>query len=165
MKKFLLLSILFSLSILIPNSCLEKPESLEKNIKTKLIRRSDCKQNFEKLEITDSMSCIKFNFNDNLLTLHHINAGFNCCPKNISCNNTIQNNTIIIIEKEESALCDCNCLFDLEIQVSGLENKKYFIKIKEPYVGTQEKLFFEIDLSKYNNGVHCVERLKYPWGL
>jgi hypothetical protein len=100
-----------------------------------------------------------------VLTINHINAGFNCCPGNISCTNIINNDTIVISEKEESALCDCNCLFDLEIEISGLENKKYFLKFEEPYLHNQDELFFELNLSNQTNGTHCVERLQYPWGL
>jgi hypothetical protein len=55
-------------------------------------------------------------------------------------------------------------LFDLDIEVNGIESKEYFVKIIEPYSGEQDKLYFGIDLGANINGSYCVTRNSYPWG-
>jgi hypothetical protein len=117
--------------------------------------------------IPDSISVVEYTFNPvrNLLTLKHINAGFNCCPDSIYCTITVRGNTILIEEFEKAALCHCNCLYDLEIEINGVEAKKYDLKFIEPYIGDQEEIVFEIDLGKAMNGSYEVNRKQYPWGM
>jgi len=113
-----------------------------------------------------SQSCIEYSFNQTLkiLTVKHINAGFNCCPESLSCTAIYRNDTIIIQEFEKSIGCKCNCLYDLEMEVKGVEPGKYQLRIIEPYAGSQDKLDFELDLLKQKEGIWCVTRKQYPWG-
>ena len=73
---------------------------------------SDCKQ-FKTgdffSELTDSVSCIEYSFNpdSNNLLLKHLNAGFNCCPKELSCSISAIGDTIYIQESELNGLCNC----------------------------------------------------------
>lgn len=115
---------------------------------------------------SNSQSCIEYSFNQTLkiLTLKHINAGFNCCPESLSCTATNRNDTIVIQEFEKSMGCKCNCLYDLEMEVNGVEPGKYQLRIIEPYVGSQVQLNFELDLLKQKEGTWCVTRWVYPWG-
>ena len=131
---------------------------------------SDCK--YQKAgeitaEIADSLSCVKYiyNINDKRLLLTHINAGFNCCPENIYCSISIKNDTITIQQYEESALCDCNCLYDLDIEIKGVIAQEYHIKFIEPYLQNQEEIIFSINLDISNEGSYCVTRIHYPWGI
>jgi hypothetical protein len=116
--------------------------------------------------LMDSLSCAEYSFNaaTNKLLLTHINAGFNCCPGTLSANITFSNDTIIIRESESDQLCNCNCLFDLDIEINGIEPKPYQIKFIEPYCGNQQPLSFRVDLANKAEGVYCVTRLNYPWG-
>jgi hypothetical protein len=145
--------------------CKENTEQLI--ISGQLIKHTSCKDNFKSAsEITpDSLSCIDYYFDQNKLSLKHINAGFNCCPERLWCNISLKNDTIIVQEFEKSALCDCNCLYDLDMEVTGVTAKKYILKFVDPYCGEQEKLIFEIDLIKETEGLFCVTRKQYPWGI
>lgn len=71
----------------------------------------------------------------------------------------------MIQEYEKVADCKCECLYDLEIEVNGVDFKKYQIKFIEPYALEQDKLDFEVDLTKDSNGTYCVTRKQYPWGI
>jgi hypothetical protein len=136
------------------------------------LSHSDCK-NFNLKATTESCdwgsdsSCVCFNYNvqDKRLILNHINAAFNCCPGEIYCDIKIKGDTIFLKEKEEKAMCDCGCLYDVDIIVSDIERHKYVINLNEPYSGDQGKIVFEIDLTSNETGVFCVERKQYPWGI
>ncbi len=135
-----------------------------------LVGQSDCKNNKSgsgTTEVSDSLSCVEYTFEatNNKLILKHINAVFNCCPGNLSCNVTISNDTIIIQESEQHALCNCDCLYDLDIEVTGIESRQYQIQFIEPYIGEQEPLNFSIDLQNAATGSYCVSRTFYPWGF
>lgn len=114
----------------------------------------------------NTQSCVEFSYNQSLrlLKLKHINAGFNCCPDSLSCTATFRNDTIFIQEYEKNMGCKCNCLYDLEMEIAGVEPGKYQLKLIEPYVLNQEPLCFEVNLADQNQGSYCVSRLIYPWG-
>ncbi len=117
--------------------------------------------------ISDTMSCVQYVYIESTKTLKlkHINAGFNCCPDSLYCNVTLNKDTIIVEEHEIHALCNCNCLFDLDIVIKNCPAKMYKIKIIEPYSQNQKSLFHTIDLSANPTGTYCVKRTKYPWGM
>ncbi len=116
--------------------------------------------------VPDSISCVEYSFEQltKKLIIKHVNAGFNCCPGELYCKISLNNDTIIIEEFEKEAMCDCSCLFDLDIEITGVNRQKYFVKFIEPYVGYQQKIEFEIDLANTQNGSYCVVRKDYPWG-
>jgi len=119
-------------------------------------------------EITpDTLSCISYSYDASSGTLQvtHINAGFNCCPGKLSCRAVMDGDTLVIKESEQHAACDCNCLFDLQITVNGLESLDYIIKVIEPYCGEQEKLIGHIHLAATPAGSFCATRRFYPWGM
>ena len=152
-------------------SCDNENESQQQHdIKGRLTGHSECKNKkafLETIETSDTLSCVEYVYDavNSRLLLHHINAGFNCCPGNLSCAVTMINDTILIAESEEHYLCDCDCLYDLDIEVIGVENRKYLIKFSEPYLGEQEPLVFEADLPASATGSYCVLRFQYPWGI
>lgn len=118
-------------------------------------------------EIPDTLSCVNYSYNanSNTLAITHINSGFNCCPGSLYCTINSHTDTIIIEEFEKQPQCNCNCLFDLDIEVKGVESKKYQILFIEPYAEGQAKLEFEADLKNSPVGSYCVTRYMYPWGL
>jgi hypothetical protein len=165
MKK-LLISVLASL---ICGLLIIRCESENETIKGKIISSSDCKgfKSASSGVIQDTLSCIYYKFEEttNKLSLTHVNAGFNCCPGELSCTVALNGDTIIIRESEESSLCDCDCLYDLEIEVSGIIAGTYHIKIIEPYCGDQEKLIFQVSFPEEPEGSRCATRKQYPWGM
>ena len=118
-------------------------------------------------EKADSLSCIEYTYNSEskTLILKHINAGYNCCPGKISFDATFSNDTLIIEESETSSLCNCNCLYDLEMEFKNFTDQNFQIKIIEPYLGNCEEINFRIDLKSDKNGEWCSVRKSYPWGM
>ncbi len=136
-----------------------------------LISASTCKNELKSAsvdeDVPDSLSCIEYLYDDEnkKLSIKHINAGFNCCPDSLYCTISLKLDTIIIKEFEKIPQCNCNCLYDLDIVVNGVDKKIYQIKLIEPYSDEQAELKFEIDLNIGNEGSFCVTRKNYPWGM
>jgi len=98
------------------------------------------------------------------LQLKHINAAFNCCPGNISADIIIEPGEIIIKEKESAAICDCNCLFDVDYEIIHLKPGVYRISVKNSYQPSDEPpLEFIVSLEEPTSDTFCVPRKKYPW--
>jgi len=118
-------------------------------------------------DVPNTQSCINWSYDNStgVLSLTHVNAGFNCCPEKLSCDIALAGDTLVIKEKEKSALCNCDCLFDLFIEVNHLEQQSYFIRINEPYCGDQQKLIFRVDLISEPAGTFYAARNWYPWGM
>lgn len=134
----------------------------------KLIKHSDCKSFYQKsINHGNNESCVEYSFlaGEKKLILKHINTGFNCCPGDLGCIVQFDMDTIVIQEFELEALCNCECLFDMDIEITGIEASQYYVKFVEPYCGDQEKLEFIIDLLQNPTGEYCVERNQYPWGI
>ncbi len=150
-------------------SC-EKDNTKQSTLTGKLISNSDCKSSKSanlKTDTPDSLTCIDYTFDasSNKLSITHINAGFNCCHDSLYCKISISGDTIIIQELEKTSLCNCDCLYDLNIEINGVEAKKYQVKFIEPYSGEQEKIVMGLDLTKDKEGSYCVTRKEYPWGI
>jgi hypothetical protein len=167
-----IISSLITIMVLVMPGC--EKESSSGNLPLfsgQIVNHSECKYDTKSTsslsETPDSLSCVEYSFNNDnhKLTLKHINAGFNCCPGNLKLNPTLINDTIIIEESESEPACNCDCIFDLDIEIEGVAAQKYQLLFIEPYVGEQEKLNFEIDLSQRARGSFCVTRKQYPWGL
>ncbi len=140
------------------------------NTRGELIRFSDC-GGFEDRGTTTSTSsqdCIEYEYDhdQNILNLTHINAAFNCCPGEITADITLQGNNITITEDESEAACGCDCLFDIEYQITDLPTGVYHIRIIELLIGEDggEILEFDVNLSSIPAGEYCIERSSYPWG-
>ncbi len=129
--------------------------------------KNDIKSTYNGIITPDSLSCVSYSYNElsKKLDINHINAGFNCCPKKIYCHINLMHDTIVIREFEAEALCDCDCLYDLHLEIYGLETGKYILKFIEPYRRHQKELISEIDLEKNKEGTFCAIRKEYPWGM
>lgn len=152
--------------------CSCKPYSVnatDMNLTIKLLGNPDCNR-LKSVGITgstpNSQSCIEYSFDPSAkkIVLKHLNAGFNCCPESLYCTVTFRNDTIIIQEFEKSMSCKCNCLYELDMEVNGVEPGEFQIRLIEPYAGNQDKLNFGIDLLKKKQGTSCVNRFQYPRG-
>jgi hypothetical protein len=170
MKTRKLAVLLTATAMLLIVSCENQKEITETGITGKLTNSSECKSLKSgnlKSDIPDSLSCIDYSYDtaNHKLTMKHINAGFNCCPGKLSCTVSAINDTIFIRESEKQQGCDCDCLFDLDIELQGVDQNKYQVRFIEPYADGQEELNFEMDLILNNEGAFCVVRKGYPWGV
>jgi len=141
----------------------------DKNLKVTLWGDPQCKGLIRAVlndDVSNSQSCIEYSYNESLrlLSIKHLNAGFNCCPDTFSCTALIREDTIIIREFEKHMGCKCNCLYDVEMDVEGVLPGKYQLQIIEPYILNQDILCFELDLKNQKKGTWCVNRWIYPWG-
>ncbi|HAN00264.1 MAG TPA: hypothetical protein DCQ26_16845 [Marinilabiliales bacterium] len=114
----------------------------------------------------NSKECLVFTYRPDVkvLELTHKNAGFNCCPDSIYCDFDFSGDTLIISETEESALCNCLCLFDLTLRLENVAPNNWFIQVQEPYLEPTEYLQGAIDLNEQPEGELCATRDNYPWG-
>ena len=85
---------------------------------SQLIGISDCKL-FELNKVTEDVpsnkDCLEYLLKEgSILSIKHINAGFNCCPE-IKTNVLTEENVIIIEEIEIDGPCLCLCLYDLDL--------------------------------------------------
>jgi len=107
---------------------------------------------------------IEYEYNIPLLRLKHVNAGFNCCPGELSAHITVSGGTIEVREQQEKNGCRCNCLYDVEAEIWSLAPGKYTIKIVEPLLPPDnEEIAFAVDLSEPGTGTYVVDRQGYPW--
>ena len=144
--------------------------TIQEDITGKLISHSNCKNfvsAFQAYTTPDTVSCIDYTYDayTRKLSVQHRNAAFNCCPEEIFCKVSESNDTIIIQESEKSHLCLCLCLFDLNIEVNGVDTKKYQVKIIEPYARGKDEILFGMDLAIHTERTFCVTRKYYPWGI
>lgn len=110
-------------------------------------------------------TCVSWTYNEEqTLLMTHFNSGFNCCPEAIITTMTVSNDTIYIIERDAEQLCRCNCLYDVDLEITDLPVGKYVIRFDEPFVtGPKQPLSFELDLKKQPEGKICQSRDYYPW--
>ena len=134
-----------------------------------LVGSSACKKDLK--TATDQASdqdCIRYSWlAGDTLSIKHVNAGFNCCPDGFRVELKVDGDTLVITEAENSSLCDCDCLFDLNYTLTGVSKDTWWIRVKEPYVqqSGQKKILFRAELRKVAEGEICITRTGYPWGL
>ena len=121
--------------------------------------------------IPSDMDCILYQYDgEGILSIEHINAGFNCCPDNIIADISIEENIITILENETFSDtlggCYCLCLFDVDYEIINLPPGEYTIQV----IGLclmegDDSLVFTVDLNSTPEGDFCVYRDHYPWGF
>ena len=169
-KLFSYLISFFALAIFVISCDNENNTGIQEPLSGELLNYSTCKSSktfAANSETPKTKSCVNYTYDatSKTLNLNHINAGFNCCPDELSGKISFNSDTILIEEFETiTNPCNCNCLYDLEFVVSGVERKTYNIKFIEPYVDEHEPINFEIDLTKETSGSYCLTRNFYPWG-
>jgi len=108
--------------------------------------------------------CVEYVYSGDTLSIRHINSAFNCCPKEILVDASVSGDTIVIVERESEGLCDCICLYDLNIKVLNLTPSKYTVVIKEQYLCKgDEPVIFPLDITGSTSGSICFKRSCYPW--
>jgi len=159
----------FATAMLLAAGCEHQKDITDSGISGSLTNSSECKslKSGDLIsEIADTLSCVDYTYDASYhkLFMKHINSGFNCCPGSLNCEVSVNNDTIIIREFENEPGCDCNCLFDLDIELQSVDQNKYQVRFIEPYAVGQEEIIFEMDLTLLNEGEFCVVRKGYPWG-
>jgi hypothetical protein len=118
-------------------------------------------------EISMADECLRYQYDSDqqILYLHHINAGFNCCAIPTLEEIRIPAGQIEIITNEgPSAFCDCNCLFDVDYEIHDLLSGIYTVSITSFYVWSDDPPSeFTIDLDNSPEGLLCLPRGHYPW--
>jgi len=115
---------------------------------------------------TPTQDCLQWNYDgSSVLTLTHIDAGFNCCPGDISATVQISGNNITITEAETQQGCHCLCLFDVYYRIENLSPGTYTITLTGLYLEDDQFIQLQIDLSEEPAGTECFDRGYYPWGV
>ncbi|HOW86688.1 MAG TPA: hypothetical protein P5119_12565 [Candidatus Aminicenantes bacterium] len=138
----------------------------------RMVARSDCKSGGaaaagRAVAAEAGRECLEYEYDGrSVLRLKHVNAAFNCCPGEVSAAIEISDGAVRIEEKESSSLCDCNCLYDLSYEITGLAPGAVRISVVGPYQPEAgPPLEFVVDLGQAVSGTYCVERTVYPWGF
>lgn len=164
--KHIIFLVAFIFSAVALSSCGEEESS--ETISGEVTYSSNCKSfNKHTNETSNDESCVEFTFNENEMSVElvHINAGFNCCPGDIFVEISQTGDSIIISEHSTESLCDCNCLYDVNIKLENIKAETYQVVFIEPMVPDDESISFTMDLSQHSNGSYCVSRTDYPWGI
>lgn len=166
---FLVTPLVSIMMLFVFNMCSDDSfDSINEADNNSLTNYSSCKS-FSGNIMSDHSSgeeCVDYNyFSNGTLSLTHVNAGFNCCPGELTANINIEGGVITIEEFEQEAGCHCNCLFDLDYEIAIPSPGTYTIKIVTPYVDATEQIEFIVDLTSTSNGSYCVQRNNYPWGI
>lgn len=172
MKSFIYSLIYLTLIFILFISCQNKEDNKPINgeIKASLIQNSDCKyldKSRSEFNFSTNESCVIYQYDESqgILSLTHINAGFNCALTDLNIEIEVEGNTITIYESETNASADCDCLYDLDIELTSIAAQQYQFIFVEPHIQRQEALNFNIDLSEISEGEVCVARVEYPWGI
>ncbi len=164
MKAHLILSLLLGFLLL---SCeQEKEEPKTNEIEGELVSHTKCGTAKQKsITNTPKKPRIDYSFNskEQTLKLKHFAAAVNCCYEELNCVVKREDNTIIIEENELMSSCNCLCVVDLEIEITGVQKQKYTLKFLEKYAKPDDTLIFEIDLNAQEQGSHEIDRSYYPW--
>jgi len=156
-------------------ACGSENQDYPLEIQGQLVKYSDCKGAVSVNEllvkspqaVPNNVSQVDYFYDieAHTLILKHVNSAFNCCPDNLDCQVSFEKGVIIIEERENvKDKCKCNCLYDLDILVVGVEPKQYSIKVIEPYYSGEQKIVFDVDLAKKSEGSFSATRNEYPWG-
>ncbi len=165
MKKAIILSLFGLIVIFFLSSCTDDNKDIpQKPITIKSYSDNVCKKFNTKSTVTPDKTCVVYSYNNGTLNMQHINAGFNCDPGALSATVKLENDTIVIREREVQSGVKCLCLFDLDIELSNVLPQVYTIKFVEPYASKEHPLIFKVDLNKSPEDAYCVTRKNYPWG-
>jgi hypothetical protein len=166
------LAIVIMIALFIFGSCKENVVAPETQPTGILTNYEGCKTfaTSSSLELTtpsQTEECLEYEYDgESLLTLRHINAGFNCCPGKIDATISVTENMIVIEDREDEQGCFCQCLFDLRYEILDLTPGEYTIFVSGPYIeDTDERLLFNVQLFGPSSGNFCVNRTHYPWGV
>ena len=171
-RKFLgILCVMICLELVTISGC-KKSSDVEQFPAGVLLQSNGCKQfladaagQLENFAPGPYEDCLEFHYNGtDTLVLKHINAGFNCCPGEITAEIYFHSSLITITEREQEHGCDCLCLFDLDYEVVDLVPGVYTLRIIEPYVEEGDQVLeLTLELWSATSDTFCLQRDYYPW--
>ena len=97
----------------------------------------------------------------NYLHVKHVNAIFNCCPKEIIVEAKIENGKIIYNSFHKENGCHCYCLFDTYCKIGPLSFTKYTFIVNT--YGIDEPIEFTLDFSQTTQEKYIIEREGYNY--
>jgi len=109
---------------------------------------------------TTAEECVSYSLSGGILKVRHGNAGFNCCAE-LTADIAVSGGLIEIAESGPG-ICRCECLFDLDYEISGFEAGAILLRFTGSLGGPLEVIF---DLEEAPAGTSCVPRSSYPWGM
>ena len=172
LKRLSILGMMICLGLMVTLGGCKKSADAQLTPTGALLQTTDCKQflanasgQLDGYIPGQHEDCLEYQYNGtDTLTLRHINAGFNCCPGEITADIEFNGNVITITEREVEQGCDCLCLFDLDYEITNLEPGEYTIRIIEPYVDISDQaLTITLSLFSATSDTHCLQRTYYPW--
>ena len=109
--------------------------------------------------------CVELDYSNNSLNIKHLNAVFNCCPDSLHLITIdIKNNIITIDETKTFGKCFCDCLFEINYQITNLPKGEYKITFIENLFnssGGDLPLECTIDLKQADKANACMDRSSY----
>ena len=128
MKKEIIPLVITMVFFMLFLSCCHKstePGRNSGNVQVNDIRYSGCLPNEPKKSIMEE--CITCSVvNGNYLKVVRTNVCFNCCYDSLIITvDQFDNNKILITERENAALCHCDCLYNIEYIVGPFEYGNY----------------------------------------
>ena len=145
-------------------------QQTDENPAGKVTGYTDCKRGPDAASQADTSAvkdCIEYTYDGHsVLTLKHVNAGFNCCPDSLLAAFHVSVGEIIIDESEDLTTggCHCLCLYDLNYEITGLAPGHYNIRVNQPYLKSGAAVLdFSMNLTSATSGSFCVTRNFYPW--
>jgi len=90
------------------------------------------------------------------LSLHHLNARFNCCPNSalgLTGEIDFDGTTLTLTESDNGGECRCDCPYDLSYELRNVAPGAYQVVVA-PFVDP-----VALDLSGAGEGAFCVDRL------
>ena len=120
----------------------DNPASDQREIELKNFSNSGCKSDLIRTRSDDNARKEVFNYScihEGYLYVTHQNARFNCCPRSLGADVSVEDNQIKVGEYESGGDCDCICPYDLSYEIGPLvEGKTYDIYIG--YKGNELKV-------------------------
>lgn len=99
-------------------------------------------------------NCFVWEYDDNLLSLRHTNAVFNCCVEALTAVIVVTGDRITITEGETGeSMCFCICLYDLDMDIFNLPPGVYQVTVFAPY--REHPIEFVADLLSQPDGYYC----------
>jgi hypothetical protein len=126
----------------------------------------DCLENQINV-IDDTMeTIIEYTYQNNVLNIKHLQAGFNCCFDYILVRIEVKDNVIFIKEKDINPNCHCLCLRDIYYSIEDIAPGQYQVRVTEPYLPENDaEIIFNVDLKEFTSGTESFVRTMYPWVL
>jgi hypothetical protein len=164
MKTYLKLTFLTILSFVVIacNQTNDSPVNKKYEIHAKYGKCLD--NNIQLIENDSTFTTIEYSFKNNVLSIKHLAAGFNCCFDYLLVNVSVNDNIITIKENDINPNCDCLCLRDISYNFNDIEPGTYHIIINEPYLPENDSAIeFEVELKENSTGIKRFKRSSYPW--